>query len=100
NASVVQRAPSTAWALYEPAPCSDISLLLARPVSPVARPKELVAQFARARALNDTGQYAAAVEEAAAVRDQARARKDRALELSALIELAHAAQDIDPPEKV
>ncbi|HEY5926006.1 MAG TPA: protein kinase [Kofleriaceae bacterium] len=100
DASIIRRAPSTAWSMYEPTPCNDTSQLLARPILSSPRSKEVAAQFARMTALNDAGQYEAAAQAAATIRDQARANKDRALELSALLELANAQMDIATPDVI
>jgi len=100
DASVVQRAPSTAWAIYEPKPCSDRAVLLARSIVPVKRPPEITQNLGRSRALHDAGQYEEAARLAASVLDDARARKDRGLELEALIEVASAKAEVDPPAAV
>jgi eukaryotic-like serine/threonine-protein kinase len=100
DASIVNRAPSAAWAMYESNPCNDTSQLLARPVSPVSRPPELLAQYAKIKALDHAGQYRQAAELATSLREQARARKDRGLELAALQALAGARADTDRPEVV
>jgi eukaryotic-like serine/threonine-protein kinase len=100
DAAIVQRAASAAWAMYDPHPCGDTSLLLARPVSATSRSPELVAQYAKVKALDHAGQYREAAKLAESLRDQARARKDRSLELAALMALAGARADIDPPDVV
>jgi eukaryotic-like serine/threonine-protein kinase len=100
DAAIVQRAPSAAWAMFDPHPCSDTSLLLARPVTPASRSPELVAQFARVKALDHAGQYRQAAELAQSLRELARTRKDRGLELAALSALAGARADIDKPDDV
>jgi eukaryotic-like serine/threonine-protein kinase len=98
TAALVQRAASAAWTMYEQSPCSDPSLLLARPVPPVPRSPEVVAQYGRVRALLDAGQYVEARTLATTLREQARARKDRSLELAALMSLAGASHQLDSPE--
>jgi eukaryotic-like serine/threonine-protein kinase len=60
----------------------------------------LVAQYAKVKALDHAGQYREAAKLAESLRDQARARKDRSLELAALMALAGARADIDPPDVV
>ncbi|HEX5064184.1 MAG TPA: serine/threonine-protein kinase, partial [Kofleriaceae bacterium] len=100
DASVVQRAPSTAWAIYDPKPCSDRAVLLASSIVPVTRPREVVANLGRTRTLYDAGQYEEAARVAATVVDDARARKDRGLELEALIEVASAKAELDPQAAV
>ncbi|HEY5949921.1 MAG TPA: serine/threonine-protein kinase [Kofleriaceae bacterium] len=100
DATMVQRAAGAAWAMFDPQPCSDPSLLIARPVSPVSRTAQVLADQGRARALLDTGRYKEAAEVAAALREQARASKDRGLELSALTMLASARAELDPPDQV
>jgi tetratricopeptide (TPR) repeat protein/predicted Ser/Thr protein kinase len=98
--SIVRRAPSTAWSMFEPIPCNDTSQLLAYPLLPTARSPEVAAEFALMHSLNDAAQYEAAAQAATKLRDHARTTKDRALELSALIELAHAKQNIEPPDVI
>jgi eukaryotic-like serine/threonine-protein kinase len=100
DASVIARGPSAAWAIYNPAPCSDPSTLLARPVPAMRRTSEEAAQLRRARTLHDAGQYRESAEVAAKLLDTARARRDRTLELAALTALASARADIDEPTAV
>jgi tetratricopeptide (TPR) repeat protein/predicted Ser/Thr protein kinase len=100
DAGLVQRAPSAAWAIFEPAPCTDPSMLLARPHAPARRSPEQVAQLGRVKALADAGRYREAAALAAPLVDQARAREDRHLELAALIALASARVEIEPPATV
>ena len=100
DARLVQRAPSAAWALFDPAPCTDPSLLLSRPLTPVRRSPAEAAQLARIKALHDAGKYRESAELAAPLVDEARAKKDRTLELAAVFALASAKADIAPPEQV
>lgn len=97
---MVQRAPSAAWALFDPRPCSDPSMLLARPLAPVRRSPEEVAQLTRVKALHDAGRYRESAALAGPLVEAARARKDRGLELVALIALASAKLEVEPPDTV
>jgi predicted Ser/Thr protein kinase len=96
--SVVQRAPGAAWAIFEPAPCTDPSMLLARPLPSTRRSPAHAAQLTRVKTLHDAGQYRESAELAATLLAGARVREDRGLELAALIALADAKVETDAPE--
>ncbi len=100
DALLVQRAPSAAWAIFDPAPCTDPSLLLAHRVAPVRRSPADAAQLTHIKALHDTGRYREAAALAAPLLDKARTRQDKNLELAALFELAGSRIRFDAPETV
>jgi hypothetical protein len=98
--SLVQRAPSAAWAIFDPTPCTDPSLLLAHRVAPVRRSPADTAQLTQIKALDDAGRYREAAALAAPLLEQARARGDRNLELAAVFALASARSKLEPADTV
>jgi predicted Ser/Thr protein kinase len=89
---LVLRAPGAAWAIYEPAPCHEPAVTVARPKSP-----DQVAMLGRVTGLHDTGQYAEAIALATPLVEDARRRGDRNAELAALLALGRARAEIDMP---
>ena len=100
DAGTVERAPTAAWGIYDPAPCDDSRTLLGG-VAATAPPSPAdAATLARAHALLGAGRYHDGVALVQPLADAARARHDDALELSALTALAMLRIEIDPPAEV
>jgi tetratricopeptide (TPR) repeat protein/predicted Ser/Thr protein kinase len=95
DAGNVERAPSTAWAIYDPTACEDTrSLLAAAPARDVRSP-DLVARLDQAEALVDTANYREATVAAQAIATAAHARGEREIELEALINVGNARAELE-----
>ncbi len=87
----VVRGPDAAWALYDPSPCSDASV-----VTTQARAPGDLARLAELKAALEVGHYPEGVAAAQPFLADARARKDRALELDVLLVLGQLEIEVDP----
>jgi len=92
DAALVLRAPGAAWAIFDPAPCSDPRARADSPKSP-----EHVATLGRIEGLIETGRYVDAIARATPVVADAKRRGDRTLELAALLALGRAHVALDAP---
>ena len=96
---VVPRAPAAAWALFDPSPCDDPAMLLARPILPSSRSSDQTEELSRAKALNDAGRYEDALAVAQPLLDQARTRNDRNFELAVLMTIGELRSELDTPDQ-
>jgi hypothetical protein len=98
DVTFVQRAASSAWAMFDPSPCTEPSLLIAQPIVKGARTPEATDKLDRAKDLIERGHYAEAAQVARGLVDAAHAQHDKGLELTALHQLATALANSATPE--
>ena len=97
DASLVHHAPAAAWGVFDPAPCDDPDLLVARPGAPTASAPAHVELLGRARALRGSGQYRESAELATTLLGQVRGAKDPELEIATLLLLGQVRGELDGP---
>jgi tetratricopeptide (TPR) repeat protein/predicted Ser/Thr protein kinase len=95
---LVQRAASSAWALFDPDPCNDPQTLLARSSRTNAMTPEQAAEIRRIKSLADTGRYEESLAAAKPLVAAARATADKSLELDALLGLASVEVELEQPD--
>jgi tetratricopeptide (TPR) repeat protein len=88
DAGLVQRAPDTAWSLFEPEPCARPDMR--RPLA-----KEDQIELDRVHDLGEVGNYKVAVDAAEKLLEKARGKGDKELELVTLHELAEDRQQLE-----
>jgi len=91
DAGILTRGPDAAWAVYDPSPCSDASVITTQAHAPADLEK-----LSRLKAALDTGDYRGGVALGTAFLADARARKDQSLELDVLMDLAPIESELDP----
>ncbi|MEO6772059.1 MAG: serine/threonine-protein kinase [Kofleriaceae bacterium] len=91
TAGLLARGPDAAWALYDPSPCSDASVVTTQPHAAAD-----LQRLAGVKAALDTGDYRGGVALGTTLLADARARKDQGLELDVLMDLAQLETELDP----
>jgi tetratricopeptide (TPR) repeat protein len=91
DADLVLRAPDAAWGVFDPSPCVDAS-----PTATGVHTADDAARLGKLKATLRTGHYREGIVEAKSLVDDARARKDKSLELDALLVLAQLEEPLDP----
>ena len=91
GSGVVTRGPDAAWAIYDPSPCSDASVITTQAHAPAD-----VEKLAALKAALDIGDYRRGAELGTVFLADARARKDQGLELDVLMSLAQIHSELDP----
>ncbi|MFT3692797.1 MAG: serine/threonine-protein kinase [Kofleriaceae bacterium] len=95
NRSIIAQGPQTAWSLFDPHPCSDASV---RPNASYAPDDQ--AKLSELRADVHTAKFKDGLKVGQAFLADIRARKDKALELDALLLVAELETTIDPKQSI
>lgn len=93
--SIVAQGPQTAWALFDPHPCSDA---LARPVQAYSAAD--TAKLTELKSDLQTASYRQGIAIARPFLAEVRARKDTALEMDTLLVVAELEESLDPKQAV
>jgi len=93
--AMVQRAPDAAWAVFDPSPCTDAAPSSSAPLAAADATK-----LGDLKALSRTGRFKDGLALATPFLADARARKDKSLELDILMTLGQIQAEIDPPAAV
>jgi predicted Ser/Thr protein kinase len=91
DAGILTRGPDAAWAIYDPSPCSDASVITTQAHAPAD-----LERLSKLKAALDTGEFRAGAALGLAFLADARARKDQGLELDVLMDLAPIESELDP----
>ncbi len=96
DASLVQRAADSAWAIFDPTPCDEDHLARAS----ASRSPIHGSQLGRLKALGHAGQYREGVSLGEALLAYARRTGERSLELDVLFTLGQLRSELDAPDVV
>jgi predicted Ser/Thr protein kinase len=94
----VQRAPGSAWGLFDPDPCNDPQTLLARAASAATITLAQAAELDHVKALADAGRYDEALAAVRPIVERAHASGNRGLELDATLAMASMHLELEAPE--